>query len=263
MVTILDRIIEQKKKEVLLLQEAVHRIPQIEFPKRSLIHKLNEANELSIIAEFKRASPSKGLINNGIDPVQQAAMYEESGATAISVLTDQSFFKGSFSDLQRVRETVDLPILCKDFIIDPLQINVAAANGADLILLIAAALDENRLNELYQYARSKDLEVLVEVHNQEELEKVLHTSARLIGVNNRDLKTFHVSLEVTETLALEVKKSGAFLISESGIHCQEDAERVRNAGANGILVGEALMTSRDVKNAFLDLRLPLQQGINE
>lgn len=262
MVTILDQIIEQKKKEVLLLQESVHRFSQTEFPKRSFIQKLQEANELSIIAEFKRASPSKGIINNGIEPAQQAAIYEESGASAISVLTDQRFFKGSFSDLQRVRETVNLPILCKDFIIDPLQIDMAAANGADLILLIAAALDETRLNELFQYARSKDLEVLVEVHNQEELEMALNTSARLIGVNNRDLKTFNVSLEVTETLAKSVKKSGAYLISESGIHHHEDAERVRNAGANGILVGEALMTSFDVKKAFLDLRLPLQQVIN-
>ena len=263
MVTILDQIIEEKKKEVLILQENKNRILRTEFPKRSFIQKLQEANELSIIAEFKRASPSKGIINNGIEPVRQAAIYEESGASAISVLTDQSFFKGSFSDLQRVRETVDLPILCKDFIIDPLQIDMAAANGADLVLLIAAALDENRLSELFHYAKSKGLEVLVEVHNQEELEKALNTSARLIGVNNRDLKTFNVTLEVTETLAAAVKKSGAYLISESGIHRQEDAERVRNAGANGILVGEAFMTSRDVKKAFVDLRLPLRQVINE
>ncbi|MFJ7725731.1 indole-3-glycerol phosphate synthase TrpC [Neobacillus sp. NPDC097160] len=260
METILERIIEQKKKEVILLQEGKQRIPQTAYRKRSFIQKLQDANELSVIAEFKRASPSKGLINNGVEPARQASIYEEYGASAISVLTDQSFFKGSFSDLQKVRETVDLPLLCKDFIIDPLQIDLAAANGADLILLIVAALDEKRLSELFQYAKAKDLEVLVEVHNQEELEKALKTKAMLIGVNNRDLKTFQVSLDVTETLASTVKKSGAYLISESGIHHKQDAERVRNAGANGILVGEAFMTSPDVKKAFFDLRLPLQEG---
>ena len=263
METILERIIEQKKKEVVLLQEAKQSIPLREYRKRSFIQKLQDANELSIIAEFKRASPSKGIINNGVEPAQQAAIYEKYGATAISVLTDHSFFKGSFSDIQKVRETVDLPILCKDFIIDPLQIDLAAANGADLILLIVAALDENRLAELFQYAKTNNLEVLVEVHNQEELEKALKTNAMLIGVNNRDLKTFQVKLDVTETLASTVIKSGAYLISESGIHHQKDAERVRNAGANGILVGEAFMTSPDVSKSFLDLRLPLQQGAKQ
>jgi len=261
--TILERIIEQKKKEVILLQERKRSIPQTEYRKRSLIKKLQDANELSIIAEFKRASPSKGIINNGVEPARQAAIYQEFGASAISVLTDQTFFKGAFSDLQIVRETVDLPILCKDFIIDPLQIDVAAANGADLILLIVAALDENQLSELYLYAKAKGLEVLVEVHNQEELERALKTNALLIGVNNRDLKTFQVSLDVTETLASTVKKSGAYLISESGIHHQKDAERVRNAGTNGILVGEAFMTSPDVKKTFFDLRQPIQEGAKQ
>ncbi|MDR4948239.1 indole-3-glycerol phosphate synthase TrpC [Neobacillus cucumis] len=263
METILDRIIEQKKKEVLLLQESKEIIQESKYPKRSFIEKLQTANEISIIAEYKRASPSKGLINNGVEPAVQAAIYEKSGASAISVLTDSTFFKGSFSDLKSVREAVNLPILCKDFIISPLQIDVAAAHGANIILLIVAALEERQLHELFQYAKKKGLEVLVEVHNQDELEIALKTGAKLIGVNNRDLKTFTVSLEVTEQLAEIVKKSDAYLISESGIHTEQDAERVRNAGANGILVGEAFMVSQDIEKSFLNLRLPLQEGVKK
>ncbi|MGZ4160731.1 MAG: indole-3-glycerol phosphate synthase TrpC [Neobacillus sp.] len=260
METILDRIIQQKKKEVVSFRENNKTIQPTAIRKRSFLRHLEKTDEISIIAEFKRASPSKGIINNGIEPTVQAKFYENYGASAISVLTDQTFFKGSFSDLRAVREVVNLPILCKDFIIDPIQIELASLNGADMILLIAAALDESKIVELYQFARNLGLEVLVEVHNQEELEKALQTGARLIGVNNRDLKTFQVSLDVTEKLAPLVKNSGAFLISESGIHVQEDVDRVRKAGANGILVGEALMKSPDVKQSFLDFRLPLVGG---
>jgi indole-3-glycerol phosphate synthase len=260
--TILDKIIEQKKKEVIKLRES--KVITLESrEKRSLIEKLQKAEDIAVIAEFKRASPSKGMINNGVEPAEQALIYEKNGASAISVLTDETFFKGSFADLKAVREAVDLPILCKDFIIDSLQIDQAARNGADLILLIAAALDEESLINLYQYARSLNLEVLVEVHNQQELEKALKTGARLIGVNNRDLKTFNVTLEVTKELAPLVKNSGAFLISESGIHHAQDVERVRAAGANGILVGEALMKSSDIKQSFLDFRVPLVGGLSK
>ncbi|MFB5194405.1 indole-3-glycerol phosphate synthase TrpC [Neobacillus sp. KR4-4] len=263
MATILDKIIDQKKKEVRILREGNLQQVELNKPRRSFIQKLKTADQISIISEFKRASPSKGIINNTIEPAFQAGLYEEYGASAISVLTDQTFFKGSFSDLRAVRSQVNLPILCKDFIIDEVQINLAASNGADLILLIAAALDDQRLVELFQYAKGLGLEVLVEVHNQTELESALKTNAKLIGVNNRDLKTFHVSLEVTENLASEVKNSGAYLISESGIHHQEDVARVRNAGANGILVGEALMKSPNVKQSFLDFRLPLILGVKK
>jgi indole-3-glycerol phosphate synthase len=259
--TILDKIIEQKKREVLLLREGNRPLHTKIHPNRSLIKRLQTANEISIIAEFKRASPSKGVINNTTLPAEQARLYEEYGASAISVLTDHTFFKGSFTDLSTVRDTVDLPILCKDFIIDPIQIEFATANGADIILLIVAALDEKRLVELYEYAKGLGLEVLLEVHNQVELEIALKTGAKLIGINNRDLKTFHVSLEVTEKMASIVKSSGAFLISESGIFHQEDVERVRDSGANGILVGEALMKSPDVKQSFLSFRLPLSKEV--
>jgi indole-3-glycerol phosphate synthase len=260
--TILDRIINEKQKEVLKLREEGFLKVEPKL-KRSFIQKLQQAEEIAIISEFKRASPSKGLINNGVEPADQAARYEKAGASAVSVLTDSTFFKGSFADLRAVREAVDLPILCKDFIIDSIQIDQAAAHGADIILLIVAALDETTLEQLYQYARSLDLEVLVEVHNQEELEKALNLGAKLIGVNNRDLKTFNVSLDVTESLAILIKDSGAFLISESGIHRKEDVERVRNAGVNGILVGEALMKSLDLAKSFQDFRLPLVGGVKK
>ncbi|MEH7254163.1 indole-3-glycerol phosphate synthase TrpC [Neobacillus niacini] len=262
METILDRIINEKQKEVLKLREG--NVIKVEAKqKRSFIQKLQNAEEIVIISEFKRASPSKGMINNGVEPADQAARYEKAGASAISVLTDSTFFKGSFADLRAVRAAVDLPILCKDFIIDSIQIDQAAASGADIILLIVAALDDHTLTELYQYASDLGLEVLVEVHNQVELDIALNLGAQLIGVNNRDLKTFNVSLDVTESLAKSIKDAGAFLISESGIHHKEDVERVRNAGANGILVGEALMTSPDLAKSFQDFRLPLVGGVKK
>lgn len=209
METILERILKQKHIEVEKLQKL--KPEKIERkPKRSLIKKLQNADELAIIAEFKRASPSKGMINNSVEPAAQAKVYEKYGASAISVLTDTTFFKGSFTDLAEVREVVELPILCKDFIIDPLQIDQAASKGADIILLIVAALEESKLLELYHYASSLDLEVLMEVHNLDEVEVAIKMGARLIGVNNRDLKTFNVMLEVTENLASRVKESGAF-----------------------------------------------------
>lgn len=252
----MERILEKKKEEIAKLKDN-KLTSQKKFPRRSFIEKLENAEEITIIAEFKRASPSKGIINSTIGPVEQALKYQEYGASAISVLTDQSFFKGSFRDLEAVKKAVDLPVLCKDFIIDSLQIDNAAASGADLILLIAAAMDTEKLIELYQYARGLDLEVLMEVHNQDELDKALKTGARIIGVNNRDLRTFKVSLDVTERLASKVRGSGAFLISESGIHQKEDVELVKTAGANGILVGESLMKSHDVKAQLQSFRLPL------
>lgn len=262
METILDRIINEKQNEVKRLREGD--LLKVEArPRRSFIQKLQNAEEIAIISEFKRASPSKGMINNGVEPAEQAARYEKAGASAISVLTDSTFFKGSFADLRAVREAVELPILCKDFIIDSSQIDQAAGYGADIILLIVAALDENTLTQLYQYAIGLDLEVLVEVHNRAELEIALKLGAQLIGVNNRDLKTFNVSLEVTESLAKSIKDAGAFLISESGIHYKEDVERVRRAGVNGILVGEALMKSTDLAKSFQDFRLPLVDKVKK
>lgn len=258
MSTILDKILAEKIKVVEELKTRKSELLNSKLrKKRSFIQKLEVADQMAIIAEFKRASPSKGDINIGLEPKKQAASYVQYGADAISVLTDQPFFKGAFEDLTAVRDTVDAPILCKDFIIDPIQIDFAKKAGADLILLIAAALDEQKLMDLYQYAHEQDLEVLIEVHNEEEAEKTFKTGAKLIGVNNRDLKTFQVSLENTERLAQSIKSSGAFLISESGIKTIDDVKRVMTAGANGILVGETFMKASNLEKTLKEMKLPL------
>jgi indole-3-glycerol phosphate synthase len=258
--TILDRIIEVKKTELDYLR-GLEIINGTDRKKRSFIEKIRQANEMNIIAEFKRASPSKGDINPNLNPQDQAQLYAQFGADAVSVLTESAFFKGSFADLQAVREVIELPILCKDFIIDKVQIDVAYQAGADIVLLIAAALEEQQLIELYQYATSKDLEVLVEIHDEEDLQKAIAAKAILIGINNRNLKTFEIDLKVTETLAPLVKATGAFLISESGIKSVSDVERVKEAGARGILVGETFMTSANLEGTFAQLKLPIRSVI--
>src|SRR5690625_4348249 len=197
--TILDKIIAEKKKEVSKLKQKT--IKKNNFPKiKTLQERILERQTMSIIAEIKRASPSKGTINDSVDPVKQAIEYSKNGASAISVLTDTPFFKGTMDDLRMVREVVDIPILCKDFIIDKIQIDHAKSAGANIILLIAAALNDEDLIHLYNYARELDLEVLCEVHNEEEMERILKLNAPLIGINNRNLKTFEVDLKTTARL---------------------------------------------------------------
>lgn len=257
MENILDKILAVKQKEVKALKERINPLVNDSLSKRSFLEKLENATEIAIIAEFKRASPSKGDINLNVDPKEQARLYTEAGVDAISVLTDQTFFKGSFSDLEKVRSSVQVPILCKDFIIDRIQIDAAKQAGADIILLIAAALSDQELNDLYQYGMEKDLEVLMEVHNEDEAERVLKTSNKLIGINNRNLKTFEVDLLATEKIAPLVKKEGRFLISESGLKTAGDTQRVAQAGANGILVGETFMRHLNPREAIKEMKLPL------
>ncbi|MBU8769939.1 indole-3-glycerol phosphate synthase TrpC [Cytobacillus oceanisediminis] len=262
--TILDQILAEKRKEVIVLQqEKEYFQPGETMYKRSFINKLASGSELAVIAEFKRASPSKGDINTGQNPKDQALFYKKYGADAISVLTDNRFFKGSFADLSAIRETVDLPILCKDFIIDEVQVLKAKASGANLILLIAAAMEAERLQELFDFAESEGLEVLMEVHNEEELEIALRTGAQLIGVNNRNLKTFEVDLGVTEKLAPLIKNAGKFLISESGIKSEDDVRRVIAAGANAILVGEAFMKADNLEGLLKAMKIPLQGAVRQ
>jgi indole-3-glycerol phosphate synthase len=262
METILERIIAEKKIEVEKLKVRKPESVGASLKTNSLIQYLKTENSLAVIAEFKRASPSKGDINIGLDPVTQAKMYEQNGAAAISVLTDETFFKGSFNDLKAVREAVSIPILCKDFIIDKLQIDFAKSNGANVILLIAAALTQSELAELYVYASQQNLEVLVEVHDEEDVQKALLINPGLIGINNRNLKTFEVNLGVTEKLVPLLQTSGALIISESGIFTSEDAKRVRNAGVKGVLVGESLMRSQDVSKNIGELKVPLLKEAN-
>lgn len=240
---ILDRIIETKRAEVLQLKlNGVERISR-EALKPSIKQRLAGA-DLSVIAEIKRASPSKGAIALDVDVVTQAKQYEASGATVISVLTDETYFKGSMDDLAAVAAAVDIPVLCKDFMIDRVQIDRAKAHGARLILLIVAALEQETLADLYAYAYAEGLEVLVEVHDEEELRRAEAIGAQIIGINNRNLKKFEVDLQTSVGL-LEQKQPDVRYISESGIKTVEEAQLLHAAGADGILVGETLMRADD------------------
>ncbi len=208
---------------------------------------------LAVIAEVKKASPSAGTIAADFDPLAIAKAYAEAGADALSVLTDEKYFQGHLSYLAKIREQVDLPILRKDFVIDEVQIYESAVAGADAILLIVAALEQDRLLHLLDTASACQLDVLVEVHDLEEMERALESGARLIGVNNRNLRTFEVDLGATERLSEEVGPDH-ILVSESGIHTGADAARVRAWGADAILVGEALMRSADKISKMAELK---------
>lgn len=258
--SILQKILEEKEKEVIKLKLADQALdqPNKEVPTfKEIVH---ASDTINIIAEIKRSSPSKGAIDLEVDPVEQAKTYSKHGASAISVLTDQPFFNGSMDDLRAVREAVDIPILCKDFIIDPLQIDQAKAAGANIILLIVAALSDDNLRRLYNYAKSLQLEVLVEVHNEEEMKRALHLEPELLGINNRDLNTFHVSLETTEKLASLVTNPDTIIVSESGMKTNNDVTRARNAGAKAILVGETLMQSDHLETTFKELKVPRRRS---
>lgn len=259
--TILNKIITEKKKEVAQLLNQTFDQVTISKNAKSFHQIMKEKSTMGVIAEIKRASPSKGMINANVDPVKQAKIYAKNGASAISVLTDTPFFKGTMDDLRAVREIVDIPILCKDFIIDKIQIDRAKAAGANIILLIAAALTDADLKKLYEYALENDLEVLCEVHNEEEMERVLNLGAIIIGINNRDLKTFHVDLETTTRLSSMVTDPEIILISESGIQTKEDVETVAKAGAKAILVGETLMRTSDVAKTINNLQIPLSNKV--
>lgn len=195
---------------------------------------------LSVIAEVKKGSPSAGTIEPNFDPVAIAKSYEEAGASALSILTDEKYFQGHLSYLSRIREVVDLPLLRKDFIIHEVQIFEAVVAGADAILLIVGALEQEELVHLLAVAQSYQLDVLVEVHDLGEMERALETEAKIIGVNNRNLRTFAVDLHTTERLSEEVGPDH-ILVSESGIYTGEDTARIQSWGADAILVGEALM----------------------
>lgn len=224
--TILDKILIEKEKEVAkLINEPITNI--VEKQEQSFKRNVQNDSAMAIIAEIKRSSPSKGAIDMGVDPVVRAKQYEQLGASAISVLTDKPFFNGTLDDLRKVREAVQLPILCKDFIIHKVQIDHAKAAGANIILLIVAALDQPNLIELFQYAKSLDLEVLVEVHNEDEMERALDLEPDIIGINNRDLKTFTVDLATTERLAAMVTDPEIILVSESGMKTAQDVVRVK------------------------------------
>lgn len=207
---------------------------------------------VNIIAEIKRRSPSKGVIRENFDPVAIARNYTANGAAAISVLTEEDFFDGSLDHLSAVREATDRPLLRKDFIFDEYQLFEAVLAGADAILLIAAMLEGPQLNDLMQEAHALGLDALVEIHDRAELDQVMRYDARLIGVNNRDLKTFVTSLEASIELATQLPSS-LTLVSESGIRHRDDIDRLRAAGFHAFLIGEELMRAEDEGKALRDL----------
>ncbi|SIS96490.1 indole-3-glycerol phosphate synthase TrpC [Alicyclobacillus vulcanalis] len=263
MTSILHQILETKRREVEQLRARVERegaFPARTAPYRSLAERLRRSERLGVIAEIKRKSPSKGVFQTEVDPAERARVYEQGGASAVSVLTDQVYFHGTLDDLVSVRASVNIPVLRKDFVIDEIQVDEAASAGADVVLLIAAALPADRLVELSKYAQAKGLEVLLEVHGEEEVEAALAASPTLVGINNRDLRTFEVDLRTSERVLSRLPE-GVMAIAESGIMGRADAVRMAVAGARGILVGELLMRHADlasVRAQVAELCVPLE-----
>lgn len=218
-----------------------------------------DAGGPAVIAEVKRASPSKGVIRENFDPASIAAQYERGGATCLSVLTDRDFFQGSEAFLQAARGACSLPVLRKDFTIDPWQVLEARAIGADAILLIVAALSDGQLQELHETARGCGLDVLVEVHDGEELDRALALDTPLIGINNRNLRDFSVSLDTTLSLLPRIPED-RLLITESAIHSADDVLRMRDASVCGFLIGEAFMRAEDPGRALAGLFAGWQAG---
>jgi indole-3-glycerol phosphate synthase len=207
---------------------------------------------LGLIAEVKKASPSAGVIAEDFDPVAIAQQYEQAGAHAVSVLTDEQFFQGKLAYLTQVREAISLPVLRKDFMLHEAQIYEASVAGADAILLIVAALEQERLQALFQEAELCQLDVLVEVHTREELDRALDLGAKLIGINNRNLTSFTVDLHATEEISEDVPND-VVLVSESGIKTRGDTQRVFDCGCNAILVGESLMRTGNIARQVAEL----------
>jgi indole-3-glycerol phosphate synthase len=254
---ILDEILARKRDEVAAAKRArpreiLHDEPGFHQPRRGFRGALAAAPAPAVIAEIKRASPSRGLIRADFDPVAHARSYEAGGAICLSVLTDRHYFPGATEHLTAARAACRLPCLRKDFLVDPYQVDEARAAGADAVLVIAAAGDAALREDLHGRAGTLGLDVLVEVHDESELAWAVGIGATLIGINNRDLRTFETRLEVTERLAAGVP-AGTLLVAESGIHGRTDVDRMLAAGAHALLVGEALMRRPDPGEALREL----------
>lgn len=248
--TILQEIIAAKQQE---LQRAKNQCPEGQLreqlarvgPPRDFLGALSGPGPIRLIAELKKASPSKGILRADYHPVQIAQTYQQHGAACLSVLTDGPFFHGSLADLGQVRAAVDLPILRKDFVIDPYQVVEARAAGADAVLLIAECLDDRQLAVLYETTVALGMTPLVELFDPDNLRRVVRLGARLIGINNRDLRSFEVDLRHTLRLVREIP-TDRMVVSESGIRTRAELERLEAAGVRAVLVGEALMASQDI-----------------
>ena len=236
-----ERLIELKSKSI---QAELEKAAALASKPRDFAAALEQAGKPAVIAEIKKASPSAGEIRAHLDVAEIAKRYERAGAAAISVITEEDFFQGKLKYLTEVKTAVSLPILCKDFIFDPVQVLAARAAGADSLLLIAAILEQASLVELLTMARSFGMDCLVEVHGEEEMVRVLETDARIIGINNRDLRTFQVSLATTFRLRPSVP-SDRLVVSESGIQQQEDLHSLGAVGVDAVLVGTSLMRAED------------------
>ena len=252
--TVLDRILAAKAE---MLQDAYREIEAepgiweqlvrealMVAPARDFAAALCKPDRVALIAEVKHASPSKGVLLEPFDPVGLGMTYAQNGAAAISVLTDEPFFQGCLRDMHEVHNAVSVPVLRKDFIIDEYQVYEGRAAGADAMLLIVMALEEERLKELHHLIRQLGMAALVEVHNEAEMERALKIGARLIGINNRDLKTFHEDLETTARLA-KLVPSDVALVAESAIRSVDDVRRMGDSGAHAVLVGEGLVKAEN------------------
>ncbi|HSU33484.1 MAG TPA: indole-3-glycerol phosphate synthase TrpC [Bryobacteraceae bacterium] len=244
---ILAEIVQQKKQELADLHANAEALEQAAYERVSHVRSFAAAlrqKTPAVIAEIKKASPSKGLLQPNFHPAFIAGAYQEGGAACLSVLTDKEYFSGSLQDLEAARAASTLPVLRKDFTVDRLQVFEAAAHGADAILLIAAILDTEQLTAFRELASSLSLAALVEVHNEEDLAKAIDSGAEIIGVNNRNLDTFQVTLDTSLRLS-ERLPADAVRISESGIFSRADVDMLLNAGFHGFLIGESLMKSEN------------------
>jgi indole-3-glycerol phosphate synthase len=261
---ILEEIVWHKEKEVARLRE---RTPLTELqktiattpPPRNFLEAIkNPQTQPALIAEIKKASPSKGIIRADFDPVAIALDYQKAGATCLSVLTDEKFFQGSFTNLNLVRQAVDLPLLCKEFIIYPYQIYLARSQGADAILLIAAILNDRDLEYFLKIAKTLSMTALIEVHSLEELDRVLSLDGViLVGINNRNLQDFSVDLQTTCSLLAArgeiLTAKGIYVVSESGLHIKADLDLVKQAGSHAVLIGESIVKQPDIPKAIANL----------
>lgn len=251
---ILDTILAWKKQEVAQLKAAGVRILDQQLdPPRGFMKALTQSHTMAVIAEMKKASPSKGVISPDFAPEAIASSYEQGEAEAISVLTDERFFQGSLDYIPLVRQKVKLPVIRKDFIIHELQILQSSMYGADAILLIAAILDQEQIRDYLQMGREMGMDVLVEVHDEKELEKSLKAQSSLIGINNRDLRDFSIDLQTTIRLRREIPTSIP-VVSESGIKDRNDMQMLEKNGVTAVLVGETLMRSGDRAAALRQLK---------
>lgn len=258
---ILEEIVWHKETEVtqmrerLPLMELQHQAKNAPHPRDFLAALKEGKTQPALIAEVKKASPSKGILREEFEPVEIAKAYESAGASCISVLTDEKFFQGGFQNLRRIREAIDLPLLCKDFVIYPYQIYLARVNGADAVLLIAAILSDKDIQYFLKIVKALGMTALIEVHSLEELDRVLAIDGvNLIGINNRNLGNFSVDLQTTEDLLQKrgtlLQERGILVVSESGLHNNSDLQRVMAAGASAVLIGESLVKQPDPGKAI-------------